>query len=178
MKHCIPVVEEEYDGELRFSITETSIGPNACILTLGGYDGEELVGFQISIPLLTRRFLFKSIQLIPPSGTVKVSSVGEKSDRLIGTLKKYFQPSYEPTDGFTKDEVEIDYNLRNQGGYDINQDKIFLRLFYDEEQDADLPKAERIRLRLDFAFNLSRETASLIETRPGYSADLISFFMK
>ena len=32
MKQCIPVIEEEYDGELRFSIIESVIGPQACVL--------------------------------------------------------------------------------------------------------------------------------------------------
>ena len=137
MKQCIPVIEEEYDGELRFSIIESVIGPQACVLTLGGYDGDELVGFKIEIPLMTKRLAFKTYQFILPSGVVKCSSIGDKSDRLIGTLAKYFQPAYEPSEGFTEDPVEIDYTLRNQGSYDINQDKIYLKLYYDEEQDED-----------------------------------------
>ncbi|MBQ7095468.1 MAG: hypothetical protein IJN80_03355 [Clostridia bacterium] len=178
MKQCIHLFEEEYDGELRFSIIDKEITPNACVLTLGAYDGEDLVGFKISIPLMTKKMFFKLFQFIQPSGAVVFSTIGEKSDRLIQSLKTYFNPSYEPSNGFTNEPVEIDYNLRNQGAYDLNQDKIYLRLFYDEEQDADLPKNERIHLNMNFAFNLSRETASLIETKEGYSADLISFLMK
>ena len=178
MKQCIPVIEEEYDGELRFSIIESVIGPQACVLNLGGYDGDELVGFKIEIPLMTKRLAFKTYLFILPSGVVKCSSIGDKSDRLIGTLAKYFQPAYEPSEGFTEDPVEIDYTLRNQGSYDINQDKIYLKLYYDEEQDEDLPKSERVHLNMNFAFNLSRETASLIETKEGYTADLITFLMK
>lgn len=178
MKQCVQLVEEEYDGELRFSIIDKAVTADACVLTLGAYDGEDLVGFKISIPLMTKKLLFKVFQFIQPSGTVVISTIGEKSDRLIPALQKYFNPSYEPSDGFTNDLVEIDFALRNQGAYDLNQDKIYLRLFYDEEQDADLPKNERIHLNMNFAFNLSRESASLIETKEGYSADLISFLMK
>lgn len=178
MKQCIHLFDEEYDGELRFSIIDKEITPTACVMTLGAYDGEDLVGFKISVPMMSKKMFFKLIQFIHPSGVVTFSSIGEKSDRLIQSLKKYFKPAYEPSEGFSEDAVEIDYKLRNQGAYDINQDKIYLRLFYDEEQDADLPKNERIHLKLDFAFNLSRETASLIEMEEGYSADLISFLMK
>lgn len=178
MKQCMHLIDEEYDGELRFSIIESEILADACVLTLGAYDGEELVGFKISIPMMTKKMLFKTFQFILPRGVATFSSIGKKSDRLIEALKTYFKPNYEPTDGFTEEPVEIDYKLRNQGAYDINQDKLFLRLFYDEEQDADLPKNERIHLSIDFSFNLSRERASLIEVKEGYSADLISFLMK
>ena len=178
MKQCVPVILDEYDGELHFSIIDYVIEPDACVLTLGAKDGEDLIGFKISVPVMTKRLLFKMFQFIMPAGTVKISSIGEKSDRLIGTLVKYFQPAYEASEGFTDEVVEIDYKLRNQSSYDLNQDKIYLKLFYDEEQDEDLPKSERVHLNMNFAFNLSRESASLIETEEGYSADLIAFLMK
>ncbi len=178
MKQCVPVVLEEYDGELHFSIIDYAIEPDACVMTLGAQDGDELIGFKISVPVMSKRFAFKMFQFIMPSGTVKISSIGEKSDRLINTLVKYLQPEYEASEGFTDEVVEIDYKLRNQGSYDLNQDKIYLKLFYDEEQDEDLPKSERVHLNMNFAFNLSRESASLIETEEGYSADLIAFLMK
>ena len=178
MKQCVNVVQEEYDGELRFSIIDYSIEPDACVMTLGALDGEELIGFKVTIPMMTKRLAFKLFQFIMPSGQVKFSSIGEKSDRFIQTLVKYFHPNYEASDGFSEDEVEIDYKLRNQAGYDLNQDKIFLKLFYDEEQDEDLPKNERIHLDMNFTFNLSRESASLIETQEGYSADLVALLMK
>ena len=178
MKQCIPVVHEEYDGELRFSIIESQLTPNACVLTLGAKDGEEIIGFKMEIPIICKRLGFKLFQMVYPSGTVKISSIGEKSDRLIGTLVKYYQPGYETSDLFTQEPVEIDYALRNQGAYDLNQDKIYLKLYYDEEQDEDLPKEERVHLDMNFSFNLSRETASLIETKEGYTADLIAFLMK
>jgi hypothetical protein len=178
MKQCVPVVMEEYDGELRFSIIESNVTPGSCVLTLGAQDGEEIVGFKIEIPIISKRLGFKSFQMIYPSGTVKFSSIGEKSDRLIATLVKYFQPAYEASEGFSEDVVEIDYALCNKGAYDLNQDKIFLKLYYDEEQDEDLPKEERVHLNMNFSFNLSREVASLIETKEGYTADLIAFLMK
>ncbi|MBQ8894075.1 MAG: hypothetical protein IJ043_06650 [Clostridia bacterium] len=178
MKQCVPVVAEEYDGELRFSIIESEITGNACVLTLGAQDDDEIVGFKIEIPIISKRLGFKSFQLIYPAGTVKVSSIGQKSDNLIATLVKYFQPAYETSDAFADDPIEIDYALQNKGAYDLNQDKIYLKLFYDEEQDEDLPKEERIHLNMNFAFNLSREVASLIETKEGYSADLVAFLMK
>lgn len=178
MKQCVPVVTEEYDGELRFSIIESTVTNNACILTLGAQDEDKLVGFKVEIPIVSRRLAFKMFQMIYPSGTVKISSIGEKSDALIATLVKYLRPSYDTSELFTEDVVEIDYALCNKGSYDLNQDKIYLRLYYDEEQDEDLPKDERVHLNMNFAFNLSRETASLIETKEGYSADLVAFLMK
>lgn len=178
MKQCVHLIDEEYDGELRFSIIESEMNADSCVLTLGGYDGDELVGFKISIPMMTKKMFFKTFQFIHPTGVVTLSSIGKKSDRLIQSLKTHFNPSYEPTDGFSNEPVEIDYKLRNQGAYDLSQDKLYLRLFYDEEQDADLPASERIHLSMDFAFNLNRETASLIEVKEGYAADLISFIMK
>ncbi len=178
MKQCVPVVSEEYDGELRFSIIESELTPSACILTLGAKDGEELIGFKIEIPAVVKRLGFKLFQLLYPSGTVKISSIGEKSDRLLSTLVKYYQPGYEVGEKFTEDAVEIDYALQNQGTYDLNQDKIYLKLYYDEEQDEDLPKDERVHLDMTFSFNLSRESASLVEKKEGYSADLLAFLMK
>ncbi len=178
MKQCVPVVTEEYDGELRFSIIESELTPSACILTLGAKDGDELIGFKIEIPALCKRLGFKLFQMLYPSGTVKISSIGEKSDRFLATLVKYFQPSYPVSEEFTDETVEIEYALKNQGPYDLNQDKIYLKLYYDEEQDEDLPKNERIHLNMSFSFNLNRELASLVETKEGYSADLVAFLMK
>lgn len=178
MKQCTPIVLEEYDGELFFSIINYELLGDACVMTLGAKDGEDYVGFKISVPLVTRRVLFKTMQFIIPTGVVQISSIGEKSDRLIATLAKYFNPSYEPSEGFTDEVVEVEYKLRNQGGYDLNQDKIYLKFFYDETQDEDLPASERVHLNMNFSFNLSRESASLIETEEGYSADLIAFLMK
>ncbi len=178
MKQCVSLVEEEYDGELRFSIVDAEMGANLYVLTLGALDGEALVGFKIEIPVVTRRLGFKLMKMIYPQGSVKISSIGEKSDRLIWALVRYYQPVYEASDGFTNDPVEIDYSLRNQGAYDLDNDKIYLKLYYDEEQDDDLPKDERIHLNMNFSFNLSRNIASLIETKEGYTADLISFLMK
>ncbi len=178
MKQCLCVVEDEYDGELRFSITDSVVESDSITMTLGAKDGDELIGMKVIVPLITRRMLFKSISLIPPNGSVKIKSIGEKSDRLIQTLVKYYEPAYPCSDEFTKDEVVIDYTLRNQGVYDIHQDKIYLKFYYDEEQDEDLPKDERVHLNMNFSFNLSRETAGLVETKEGYSADLLTFLMK
>lgn len=178
MKQCVSIVEEEYDGELRFSIIESEVENNSCSITIGAKDGEDLVGMKVIIPLLTRRLGFKLMRLIPPSGTLKMESIGTKSDRLIATLAKYFQPSYDPGEEFTSDDVAIDYTVRNQGMYDIENDKIYLKLYYDEEQDEGVPEEERVHLDMNFSFNLNRESASLIETKEGYSADLISFLMK
>lgn len=178
MKQCVSIIDEEYDGELRFSIIESVLENDSCAITIGAKDGEELVGMKVIIPVLTRRMLFKPLRLIPPASTLKLESIGEKSDRLVATMAKYFQPDYEPSDGFTRDEVNIDFTVRNQGMYDLENDKIYLRLRYDEEQDEGIPDSERIHLDMNFSFNLNRESASLIETKEGYSADLISFIMK
>lgn len=178
MKQCVSVVPEEFDGELRFSIINKEITSDSCVLTLGAQDEDSIVGFKIEIPIVSRRFGFKLIQLVRPSGVVSISTIGEKSDLLINTLVKYFHPSYSVGEGFTDDVVEIDYSLQNKGAYDLNLDKIYLKLFYDEEQDEDLPKDERIHLNLTFSFNLSREIASLVENKKGYSADLVAFLMK
>ena len=64
MKQCVPVVSEEYDGELRFSIIESELTPSACILTLGAKDGEDLIGFKIEIPAIVKRLGFKFFQLL------------------------------------------------------------------------------------------------------------------
>ena len=178
MKQCVNLIDEEYDGELRFSIIEHTIEPDRLEMILGAYDGDKIVGFKIEVPMMTRRVLFKNFQFILPAGTVKVSSIGEKSDLLIASLKKYYNPSYPVSGAFTDEPAEIDYKLRNQNGYTLDQDKIFLKFYYDEEQDDDLPKSSRIHLNMNFSFNLSRETASLIETREGYHTDLIAFLMK
>ena len=176
MKECISLYEDEYEGELRFSVVESEIGEKTLTMTLGAKDGEELVGFKIEIPIVTRRVLFKNFQMLLPSGTLKFFSIGEMSDRFIKTMERVYNPGYPVTNGFSSEPVEIDYTLRNQG--DFHQDKIYLKLYYDETQDEDLPQNERIHLKMNFAFNLSRETASLIETEDGFSADLAAFLMK
>ena len=178
MKQCINLIDEEYDGELRFSIIEHTIEADKLEMVLGAYDGDKIVGFKIQVPMMTRRVLFKNFQFILPAGTVKISSIGEKSDNLMGSFVKYYNPSYPVSSVFTDEVVEIDYKLRNQNGYTLEQDKIYLKLYYDETQDEDLPKSSRIHLNMNFSFNLSRETASLIETREGYHTDLIAFLMK
>lgn len=178
MKQCVRVVEEEYDGELRFSITDCERTPVACILTLGAQDEDRYIGFKVEIPLVSRRLGFKTFQMIYPSAALKISSIGEKSDQLIQTLMRYYHPDYQIGDRFTDETVIIDYILCNTGSYDLNQDKIYLNIYYDEEQDEDLPPDERIHLNMNFSFNLSRESASLIETKEGYSADLIAFLVK
>ena len=96
MKQCVNVVQEEYDGELHFSIIDYSIEPDACVMTLGAVDGEELIGFKVTVPMMTKRLAFKRFQFILPAGQVKFSSIGEKSDRFIQTLVKYFHPNYVP----------------------------------------------------------------------------------
>ena len=133
MKKCINLIDEEYDGELRFSIIEHTLEPDHLELVLGAYDGDQIVGFKLQIPMMSRRVLFKNFQFILPAGTVKVSSIGEKSDALIGALKWFYNPSYPISDAFTDEVVEIDYKLRNQNGYNLDQDKIYLRFYYDEE---------------------------------------------
>ncbi len=178
MKQCVSVIEEEYDGELRFSIIDSTITDDGCCITLGAKDGDELIGCKVTVPLITRKLLFKTFRLIPPQGAVKFESIGEKSDRMIQTLVKYYQPAYEASEFFTDEAVSVDYVLRNQGSYDLEQDKIYLKLFYDEEQDEGLPADERVHLNMNFSFNLKREVAGFIETKEGYCADLITFLMK
>ncbi len=177
MKQCVPVVAEEYDGELRFSIIEQNVTADCCTLVLGAKDEEELIGFKIEIPVITRRVGFRFAQFIAPSGVVTFSSIGEKSDKFIGTLVKYFKPSYDVAPAFSEEAVEIDYIFRNQNA-NMRTDKIYLRLIYDEEQNEGLPKEERVHLKLNFSFNLSRELAGLAEVEKGYSADLVAFLMK
>jgi len=177
MKQCVPVVAEEYEGELRFSIIEQNITSDCCSLVLGAKDEEELIGFKIEIPVVTRRVGFKLVQFVASSGVVTFSSIGEKSDRFIGTLVKYFKPTYDVESAFTEDAVDVDFVFRNQGA-DLRNDKIYLQLVYDEEQNEGLPKEERVHLKLNFSFNLSRELAGLAEVEKGYSADLVAFLMK
>ena len=177
MKQCVPVVGEEYEGELRFSIIEQNITPDSCTLVLGAKDEEELIGFKIEIPVVTRRVGFKLMQFVAASGAVTFSSIGEKSDKFIGTLVKYFKPAYDVEPAFSEDAVDVDFVFRNQGA-DLMNDKIYLQLVYDEEQNEGLPKEERVHLKLNFSFNLSRELAALAEVEKGYSADLVAFLMK
>lgn len=177
MKQCVPVIYDEYEGELHFSIIEQTLTNDSCTLVLGANDEEDLVGFKLEIPVETRRVGFRLAQFVSPSGVVRFSSIGEKSDKFIGTLVKFFKPSYDVAPAFTEDEVEVEYTARNQGA-NLNTDKIFLQFFYDEEQNEGLPKEERIHLKLNFSFNLSRELASISEVKSGYSADLVAFLMK
>ena len=181
MKQCVSIVNlenEEFDGELCFSIVSHELTADCCSMVLGAQDDGAVVGFKIEIPIITKKMAFRSYQLICPAGTLKLQSIGEKSDAFVRTFKKFFTPSYDVSDSFCDDIVEVDYVLQNKGAYDLNQDKIYLRMFYDETLDEDLPKNERVRFNMSFTFNLSRESASLIERETGYSADFLCYIMK
>ena len=181
MKQCVSIVNlenGEFDGELCFSIVESDITADCCTMTLGAQDEGAIVGFKVEIPIITKKMAFRAYQMICPAGKMKFSSIGEKSDAFVRTFKKFFTPSYEVSDGFTSGPVEVDYVLQNKGAYDLNQDKMYLRMFYDETQDEDLPKNERVHFNMTFSFNLSRETASIIERETGYSADFLCYIME
>lgn len=170
---------DKYDGEMFFDITDIQKDKEGLSFTfLANYEGSN-VGANVFIPTITRRALFKSITLFKPNSQLVFSSIGKESDDFVVALENLLKPPFKSSKKFTDEPEGIDFSVVNPNIYelDIDNDKIYLKLFNGEDQ-SDLDEDEKINLEMNFSFNLSTKRASLIEVRDGYSSDLVAILMK
>ena len=168
---------DKYDGEMLFDIVDCIKENDEYTFVLKSvYKGEQ-VGFQLSVPIVNRRSLFKSFKFVLPSGQMKFSTIGEESDRFICALEELLKPVYKSTRKFTEEIETADFTVINSQLYDIDSDKVYIKIYNGEDQSG-LDEDEKINLEMNFAFSLGSNRASLIEVRDGYSADLVAVLMK
>lgn len=168
---------DKYDGEMFFDIEDIKKGSEEYSFTIKAqYDGK-IIGARVSVPVLIRRSLFKTYKFIKTNSQLKITSIGQESDDFICALESLLKPPYKSSRHFSDEPDPIDFSVLNRELYDIDSDKIYLKLFNGEDQ-SDFDEDEKINLEMNFTFNLSSNKASLIEVRDGYSADIIAILMK
>ena len=168
---------EKYEGEMFFDIENCNFGSEEYTFDLKADRNGETVGVQVSVPVMVRRSLFKTLKFVKPGGQVKFSSLGEESDRLICTLEELFKPPFKSSKKFSEQTETLDFSVLNKEMYELDSDKIYLKLFNGEDQ-SDFDEDEKINIELNFSFNFASKRASIIEVREGYSADLVAVLMK
>lgn len=168
---------DKYEGEMFFDIEDIEKGSEEYSFTIKAeYDGR-VVGARVSVPVIIKRSLFKTFKFIKNNSQLKIMSIGEQSDAFICALEDLLKPSYRSTKRFSEQPDAVDFSVLNREIYDIDTDKIYLKIFNGEDQ-SDFEEDEKINLEMNFTFNFSSKRASLIEVRDGYSADLIAVLMK
>ena len=168
---------DKYDGEMFFDIVDLEKGSEQYSFTIKAeYDGK-IVGARATVPVLIRRSLFKTYKFIKNNSQIKFASIGEESDNFICMLETLLKPAYKSSRRFSEEPDAIDFSVLNREIYELDSDKIYLKLFNGEDQ-SDFDEDEKINLEMNFTFNFGNNRASLIEVRDGYSADLVAVLMK
>ncbi len=168
---------ENYDGEMFFDISEVECTSDEYSFVISALYNEKTVAAKVRIPVLIRRSLFKTVKLINYNSKLVFESVGENSDNFVCALEDLLKPPYKSTKKFTDEPEPTDFTVLNRQLYDLDTDKIYLKIYNGDDQ-SDYEEDEKINLEMNFSFNLQTKKASLIETRDGYSADLIAIIMK
>ena len=117
--------------------------------------------------------------MIDPSRPLEFSSIGDESDRLIVALNEILCPDFPSSKKFSEQPAVVDFFIVNTSIYDPLTDKVYLRIFYDDDSGAEqeVERSEKVRLEMNFSFNIERKKAALIESEKGYSADLVTILM-
>lgn len=168
---------EKYEGEMFFDIENCNFGSEEYSFELRAEHNGQTVAVKVAVPVVVRRSLFKTIKFVKPSGQIKFSSVGEESDRFICALEQLYKPPFRSSKKFSEQTETLDFSVLNREMYELDSDKIYLKLFNDEDQ-SDFDEDEKINIELNFSFNFASKRASLIEVRDGYSADIVAVLMK
>lgn len=168
---------DKYDGEMFFDVSDVEKETDSYSFVIKAQYNGDTVGARVIIPVLTRRSLFKTLKIIRPDAQLRFVSIGEESDGLICAFEDLLKPAYRSTRKFSDEPDPIDFSVLNRELYDLDADKIYIRLYNGEDQ-SDFDEDEKINLEMNFTFNLSSGRASLIEVREGYSADIIAVLMK
>lgn len=168
---------DKYDGEMFFDIEDIETGNEEYSFVIKADYKGKIVGARVTIPVLIKRSLFKVIKLVKVNEQLSITSIGEESDNFICMLEELLKPSYKSSKRFSDEPDAIDYSVMNREMYDLDNDKIYLRMFNGEDQ-SDFDEDEKINLEMYLTFNLNTKRASIAEVRDGYSADLVAILMK
>lgn len=168
---------DNYDGEMRFDISDVEIENEKYSFVISAKYNDKIIGVKVVLPIIIQRSLFKSFKFINPKSKLVFESIGEQSDNFVCALEDLLKPPYKSTRKFTDEPEGIDFSVLNRSIYNIDSDKIYLKLYNGDDQSF-LEEDEKINLEMNFSFNLQTNTASLIETKEGFSADLVAIVMK
>lgn len=171
------LIYEKYDGEMFFDISDIEIDEDNLSFIIKSMYNDKTVGTKVTIPVIFRRSIFKTVKLVKNSSQLCLSSIGEESDALVVAFEELFKPEFRSSKKFTDEPEGIDFSVLNKELYDFDTDKIYLKL-YNADDQSDYDEDEKINLELNFSFNLKTKKASIVEVREGYSADLIAIIMK
>lgn len=169
--------EDIYDGELNFEIENLEMSADAAVMDLvSEYKGEK-VGLKVSLPLQTKRVMFKNITMLAVSKPIIFTSVGESSDRLVAVLDKIWNPDFEVEGKFSSQDVEIEYTILNREMFDCTKEKVYTRLYANiDMQTGD--EFDNINMELGFNFNLDRKRASFVELKKVLRNDFLALIME
>lgn len=168
---------DKYDGEMFFDISDIEFGTEEYTFVIKAqYDGKT-VGVKVILPVLIRRSLFKTIKLVKNNSKIVFQSIGEESDNFVCALESLLKPPFKSTKRFTDEPEGIDFSVLNTQLYELDTDKVYLKLFNGDDQ-TDLEEDEKINLEMNFSFNLQTKRASLVEVKDGYSSDIVAILMK
>ncbi len=168
--------EEIYDGELCFEIADYTVEADFITMDLvAEYEGKE-VGFQVRMPVQTKKMLFKSMILPDTSRGMEFISSGERSDRFIAALDTIWTPDFEVEGKFEANVVELDYSILNKELFECTKDKTYTRLYAEIDMETGDP-FDNINTEILFNFNLSRKRASLIEGKRALRNDFLAMIM-
>jgi hypothetical protein len=175
----INLIGENYDGEISFDISDVETKDKAIEFVIKAEYKDQTVGARVKVPFEKKRSLFKSYTMIDPSRPLEFSSIGDESDRLIVALNEILCPDFPSSKKFSEQPAVVDFFIVNTSIYDPLTDKVYLRIFYDDDSGAEqeVERSEKVRLEMNFSFNIERKKAALIESEKGYSADLVTILM-
>ncbi len=167
----------KYEGEMLFNIEDVSHTSDLYTFIIKANYNGNTVGAKVELPVIIRKSLFKTIKLIKNNSQIRFTSIGEESDALICALEDLLKPPYKSTKRFSEEPEGIDFTVLNREMYELDNDKIYIRLYNGEDQ-SDFEEDEKINLEMQFSFNFASKRASLSEVRDGFSADIIAILMK
>lgn len=168
---------DKYNGEMFFDIVSCEKEADEYVMVAKAEYKGETIGFQFSVPVIIRKGLFKVVKFVKTGSQIKFSSIGEESDRFICALEELLKPTYKSSKRFSEEVETLDFSVLNREMYDLDTDKIHLKIFNGEDQ-SDFEEDEKINIEMNLAFNVQNCKATLVEIRDGYSADLVAALMK
>ena len=177
----INLIGENYDGELSFDISDVQTKDNQFEFIIQAEYKEKTVGAKVKVPYEKKRALFKSFTMIDQARPLEFCSIGDESDRLIVALNEILCPDFPSSKKFSEQPAIVDFFIINTSIYDPLTDKVYLRIFYNDEEtdiEGDTDSTEKVRLEMNFSFNIQRKKAALIESKKDYSADLVTILMQ
>lgn len=169
--------EEIYDGDLNFEIVNEVIGAEEITMDLLAEHEGEKIGFQVVVPIQTRRMMFKSMVMPNVSAPIVFRSLGECSDNFVSLLDKVWSPDFEVDGKFEDCDVEIEFSVLNKEIFDVTKDKTYTRLYAQIDMETG-DEYDNINMELGFNFNLERKRASLVETKRVMRNDFLALIMK